>query len=155
LIQAATQMKDLKQIETFLNHCATVHGVALAHLALGRVLADRDQAEKALECYNQALALDPLLTAAHLEKGKLVLSLGRQEAVSEAYQMLLDKLKLTETAYNCLHCGLESRELMWRCPRCYHWDAMTLKESPCLTSSAKDQAVDEPPFPVKETTVDS
>lgn len=151
LTQVATLLKDLKPIETFLDHCAVIHGIPLAHLALGRVLADRGQTENALILYDRALALDAHLLEAHLEKGRLTLALGRPEEIVAAYKSLLEQLAVTETVFHCGHCGLESRELLWRCPRCYRWDSMTPKSTPISTDPSRTPSPDAPPFPVKET----
>ena len=129
LALVSARMTDLRPVETFLAEHAAAEKNPLAHLVLARLLAQKGENDRALIELNQALNIDPNLIEARKELGLLLLALGRHEEALRAYRDLLGNLTWPEATFQCDNCGFESKELMWRCPRCHHWDTMTLHQN--------------------------
>lgn len=126
LARISADLKDLKPLETFFTECTRKHPTPLAHLTLGRLLARKGEVERSTAELRKALEIDPGLLEARRELGRLLLAEGRVDEALEAYRDLLGNLADPQATFQCGRCGLETTELMWRCPQCFAWDTMTL-----------------------------
>ena len=133
LALVASRIRDLGPVESVLAECAAAGPNPLAHLTLARLLAQKGEHERAIRELRQALKIDPRLLEARREMGLLLLVLGRDSEALEAYKDLLQHMVVPEATFQCGQCGFESKELMWRCPQCFAWDAMVLhRHNPVL-----------------------
>ena len=126
LALVAGHLKDMRPVEDYLVQCTMRKPSPLAHLALARLLAQRGENDRAILELTQALEIDPYLIEARKEIGLLLLSLGRTEEALASYRDLLGNLAGPDATFQCNRCGLESKQLIWRCPQCYSWDTMNL-----------------------------
>ena len=67
----ATVLVELDRNEDALRELSAVHGEAVAYYNLGALLSQREKVEKAIACYQAALAQDPSLEPARLALGAL------------------------------------------------------------------------------------
>ena len=147
LARMTAKTRDLKRVEAFLSDCVADTGNPLAHQALAVLLSDLGRNERALEELKKALGLAPYLIETRRQQGFLLLSLGRNEEALAAFTDLLHHLPAPEETFQCGHCGLETSELMWRCPRCCNWDTMTLKQTRPRPASVESRVEDPMPLP--------
>ncbi|MEW6266388.1 MAG: tetratricopeptide repeat protein [Thermodesulfobacteriota bacterium] len=127
LLRAAADQKNLNLVEAFLAECAELAREPMARLSLARLLLNQGKTDQALRGLQQALDMEPCLLEARREIGRIYLDLGLDSEALRAFRDFLDHLPVPESVFQCTRCGLESRELIWRCPSCYTWDAMALK----------------------------
>jgi lipopolysaccharide biosynthesis regulator YciM len=100
-----------------------LHPLFLLELARWRLA--RQQESAALELLGQALHKAPGLMAAHELRGQLLLKAAAP--TEDAFKALLAQIKDSKsTSYRCRHCGFTSYYLSWQCPRCRHWDTITV-----------------------------
>ena len=92
-------------------------------LALSDLVKNRAGDEAAIEFLNDYLTRKPSL-AGLVELLKL--QIPRADSVVSSnlslLQQMVDRLVRKNPAYQCNHCGYESRSLYWLCPSCQKWD---------------------------------
>ena len=92
-------------------------------LALSDLVKNRAGDEAAIEFLNDYLTRKPSL-AGLVELLKL--QIPRADSIVSSnlslLQQMVDRLVRKNPAYQCNHCGYESRSLYWLCPSCQKWD---------------------------------
>lgn len=137
---AYLKMQNLKPVEDFLKECAETNSDAFTHLALARYLNNAGDHDGALKELESALKLDPDFWEARRFTGEILLDLGRERDITEAYRELINHLNVPYLKFQCSNCGFKPVTLQWQCPQCRKWDTITLIErkavdSPALLSS--------------------
>ena len=93
-------------------------------MALAEYHRDHQREDEALEILDLALAKSPGHLGVHRLRGEILLAQGPGRRLMTAYGELLEQLNGEWALYQCRQCGLSSRQLTWRCPRCLKWDTM-------------------------------
>ncbi len=92
-------------------------------LALSQLVKNRAGDEAAIEFLNDYLTEKPSLTGLvellRLQIPKAGAKVGSNLSL---LQLTVDKVLRKKPAYQCNHCGYESRNLYWLCPSCKKWD---------------------------------
>ena len=140
---AYLKMKNLKPVEEFLKECAETNSDAFTRLALARYLNNAEDHDGALRELESALKLDPDFWEARRFMGEILLGLGRDREIIEAYRELIDHLNVPYLEFQCTNCGFKPADLQWQCPQCRKWDTINLidvkvVDSPLPLSSEKD-----------------
>lgn len=92
-------------------------------LALARLKKKLAGAEAALQLLQLHAKLAPSLSVITEALGLQLLAADSDiQANLGSLQQLISKVQLRKGAYQCQHCGYESRSLYWLCPSCQKWD---------------------------------
>ena len=94
LESAYSRVRNVKSIEDFLRECAAKNADTFTHLALGRFLFSRKDADGALRELELAVELDPSFWEARTLMGRILLSQNRSEEALKAYQDLIEHLNV-------------------------------------------------------------
>ncbi len=122
------KLKDVKQIEKFLEECAATNPNAFTYLSLARFMYKEKKYNEALSELKKALKLDPSFWEARQFMGEILLETGRTGDALEAYRDVLRHFNIKHLEYQCINCGFQPRDLQWQCPQCKKWDTITLVE---------------------------
>ena len=61
--------------------------------------------------------------------GEILLSLGREREILDAYSELISHLNFPYLEFQCTNCGFKPADLQWQCPQCKKWDTINLMDS--------------------------
>ena len=92
-------------------------------LALSDLVKNRSGDEAAISFLNDYLTRKPSLTGlVELLKLQIPKTDNEMSTNLSLLQQMIDKLVRRKAAYQCHHCGYESKSLYWLCPSCQKWD---------------------------------
>ena len=115
---------DEARILTFLENIAGENLDATARLALASCFMQRNRKEQCLEALRQALEMEPDLGEARKMLGEVLLEDSDDEGALNEYRELLRHLGPRRKRYRCRQCGLETDDILWKCPGCHNWDTV-------------------------------
>ncbi len=95
-----------------------------ARLELARCFMQLNQKEQSLEALKVALKMQPDLGEARKMLGKILLEDGDNDGAVNEYRDVLRHMGPVRKRYNCQQCGLETDDILWRCPGCHNWDTV-------------------------------
>ncbi|MDH3976624.1 MAG: tetratricopeptide repeat protein [Deltaproteobacteria bacterium] len=97
------------------------------HFALAEHLYKKSFVDEAINELKIVLELNPSNLKARQTLGRYMLEQEREAEAVEIYQAIFDDFPLPEKNFQCSHCGYESKNLSWRCPKCRKWDKIMEK----------------------------
>lgn len=97
------------------------------HFALAEHLYKKSHVEEAISELKIVLDLHPSNLKARQTLGRYMLEQGKEGDAVEIYQAIFDDFPVPEKNFQCHHCGYESKNLSWRCPKCRNWDKIMEK----------------------------
>jgi lipopolysaccharide biosynthesis regulator YciM len=115
---------DEARILTFLENIAGENLDAAARLALASCFMQRNHKEQGLESLRRALEIEPDLGEARKMLGEVLLEDSDDEGALNEYRELLRYLGPVRKRYRCQQCGLETDDILWKCPGCHSWDTV-------------------------------
>lgn len=92
------------------------------HFALAEYLYKKSLVDEAINELKIILELNPADLKAREALGRFMLEQGKEREAVEIYQAIFNDFPLPEKNFQCSHCGYESKNLSWRCPKCRKWD---------------------------------
>jgi len=95
-----------------------------AHFILGRYLYKKGDPVGAIAELRKAVELNPTSLEARKSLGTALLAENRINEALDEYRSLLDRLDQGRKTYQCAKCGLETNEMLWKCPQCRSWDTI-------------------------------
>jgi len=123
LAECYEQIHNMPEYEKLLTNTLPDEPDVSVVLALSDLVKNRAGDEAAIEFLNDYLTRKPSLTGL---VELLKLQIPRTDAVVSSnlslLQQMVDRLVRKNPAYQCNHCGYESRSLYWLCPSCQKWD---------------------------------
>ncbi|NKB31596.1 MAG: lipopolysaccharide assembly protein LapB [Pseudomonadales bacterium] len=123
LAECYEQIQNMPEYEKLLTNTLPEEPDVSVVLALSDLVKHRAGDEAAIEFLNNYLTRKPSLTGL---VELLKLQIPRADAAVSSnlnlLQQMIDKLVRKKPAYQCNHCGYESRSLYWLCPSCQKWD---------------------------------
>ena len=123
LAECYEQIHNMPEYEKLLTNTLPDEPDVSVVLALSDLVKNRAGDEAAIEFLNDYLTRKPSL-AGLVELLKL--QIPRADSVVSSnlslLQQMVDRLVRKNPAYQCNHCGYESRSLYWLCPSCQKWD---------------------------------
>lgn len=108
-----------------------------ARLALSRIWLNRGEVIRARNELERILKKQSRFWEARLLLGHIIIETKDHDKALEQYSEIIDIMTPTETNFQCMRCGYEAQELVWKCPRCRAWDTITLK--PFLGSARESE----------------
>jgi lipopolysaccharide biosynthesis regulator YciM len=117
-------LADEASVLDFFGNIAGENLDAAARLALARCFMQLNRKEQCFEALKGALEIEPDLGEARKMLGKALLEEGDNESVRNEYRELLRYLGPVRKRYRCQQCGLETDEILWKCPGCHNWDTV-------------------------------
>ena len=132
LAECYEQLQNLPEYEKLLTNSLPEEPDVSVVLALSDLVKSRAGDEAAIEFLNDYLMKKPSLIGL-VELLRLQIPKADTEVSSNLnlLQQMVDNLLRKKPAYQCNHCGYESRSLYWLCPSCQKWD----KIKPILDAS--------------------
>jgi len=115
---------DEARVLHFLEGMAGENLDAVAHLALASCFMQREKKEQGIASLRRALEIEPDLAEARKMVGEILLEDGDEEGALAEYRTLLHLLEPATKRYRCQKCGLETAEILWKCPGCHNWDSV-------------------------------
>ena len=123
LAECYEQIHNMPEYEKLLTNTLPDEPDVSVVLALSDLVKNRAGDEAAIEFLNDYLTRKPSL-AGLVELLKL--QIPRADSIVSSnlslLQQMVDRLVRKNPAYQCNHCGYESRSLYWLCPSCQKWD---------------------------------
>jgi len=123
LAECYEQIHNMPEYEKLLTNTLPDEPDVSVVLALSDLVKNRAGDEAAIEFLNDYLTRKPSLTGL---VELLKLQIPRTDAVVSSnlslLQQMVGRLVRKNPAYQCNHCGYESRSLYWLCPSCQKWD---------------------------------
>ncbi len=113
----------------FLENVAGEDLDAAARMALARCFMQLNRKEQGLEALKGALEREPDLAEARKMLGEVLLEDGDTDSALNEYRELLRHLGPVRKRYCCQQCGLETDEVLWKCPGCHNWDTVQPRKS--------------------------
>lgn len=118
-----TQMSALSDYEMLLADFYTQHPDSNVLLAWARLRLSREGVSAALQLLQKNLQQTPSMSAiAEALSLQLPAADSDMQMNLKLLQQLIVRLQQSRSAYQCQHCGYESRSLYWLCPSCQKWD---------------------------------
>ncbi len=123
LAECYEQLENMPEYEKLLSNSLPNEPDVSVVLALSELVRRRAGDESAIEFLNDYLTRKPSLGGL-LELLRLTIPHADQQLGSNLalLQEMIDRLLRKKPAYQCNHCGYESRSLYWLCPSCQKWD---------------------------------
>ena len=123
LAECYEQIHNMPEYEKLLTNTLPDEPDVSVVLALSDLVKNRAGDEAAIEFLNDYLTRKPSL-AGLVELLKLQIPRAASIVSSNLslLQQMVDRLVRKNPAYQCNHCGYESRSLYWLCPSCQKWD---------------------------------
>ncbi len=123
LAECYAELENMSEYEKLLTNTLHDEPNISVVLALLEMVKSRSGDEAAIEFLNEYLTKKPsLIGLVEL----LRLQIPNAETVISSnlnlLQQMINKLLRKRAAYQCNHCGYESRSLYWLCPSCQKWD---------------------------------
>ena len=123
LAECYDQLQNMRGYEELLSNSLPDEPDVSVVLALSQLVKNRAGDEAAIEFLNDYLTKKPSLTGLvellRLQIPKAGAKVGNNLSL---LQLTVDKVLRKKPAYQCNHCGYESRNLYWLCPSCKKWD---------------------------------
>ena len=123
LAECYEQLQNMPEYEELLSNSLPDGPDVSVVLALSQLVKNRAGDEAAIEFLNDYLTKKPSLTGLvellRLQIPKAGAKVGSNLSL---LQLTVDKVLRKNPAYQCNHCGYESRNLYWLCPSCKKWD---------------------------------
>ena len=123
LAECYEQLQNMPEYEELLSNSLPDEPDVSVVLALSQLIKNRAGDEAAIEFLNDYLTKKPSLTGLvellRLQIPKAGAKVGSNLSL---LQLTVDKVLRKKPAYQCNHCGYESRNLYWLCPSCKKWD---------------------------------
>jgi lipopolysaccharide biosynthesis regulator YciM len=116
-------------VKSFLENIAGENLDAAARLALAQCYKRLNRKEQCCAALKGALETEPDLREARQMLGEVLLEDGDNENVVNEYRELLRYLGPARKRYRCQQCGLETEEILWKCPGCHNWDTVQPRKS--------------------------
>jgi len=115
------------------------------HFALAEYLYKKSFVEEAISELKIILELNPTNLNARQTLGRYMFEQGREAEAVEIYQTIFSDFPLPEKNFQCSHCGYESKNLSWRCPKCRKWDKVLEKKNSIVSggNSVASSAINE------------
>lgn len=123
LAQCYEQLDNFLEYEKLLTTALTDDSDISVVLSLTDLRKERDGDDSAISFLNDHMNRKPSLTGL-MELLRLQIPQA-DEKVSGNLRLLeqiVDRLLIQSSAYQCDHCGYESKSLYWLCPSCKKWD---------------------------------
>jgi lipopolysaccharide biosynthesis regulator YciM len=120
---------DEASVLDFLENISVGNLDAAARLAMARCFMELNRKEQCFEVLKRALEIEPDLGEARKMFGELLLEDGNEESAVQEYRELLRHLGPVRKRYRCQQCGLETDEILWKCPGCHNWDTVQPRKS--------------------------
>lgn len=123
LAECYEQLENMPEFERLLSNSLPDEPDVSVVLALSDLVKKRSGDEAAIEFLNDYLGRKPSLKGL-VELLRLQIPRADQQIGGNLnlLQQMVDKLLRKNPAYQCNHCGYESRSLYWLCPSCQKWD---------------------------------
>ena len=123
LAECYEQLQNMSEYERLLSTSLPDETDVSVVLALSELVKKRAGNEAAIEFLNNYLTKKPSLTGLvellRLQIPKADAEVGNNLSL---LQETVDQVLRKKPAYQCNHCGYESRNLYWLCPSCKKWD---------------------------------
>ena len=125
LIECHEELGTLAELESLLERMYQESPQAELLLAIAKLEQDKNGAESAFRFLKARLG-----SQATLEGVRELLGLRREIEDNgdgsdlQIDPVIIDTLLSQRSAYQCNHCGYESRNLYWLCPSCQEWDSI-------------------------------
>ncbi len=87
-------------------------------------LIDQGEFASAAAWIGKVLNRHPDCAAVFKLTGKLVQHSGKDRDYRELLQTFFQRFQPLEKPYQCRNCGCFLEEVLWKCPKCYHWDTI-------------------------------
>jgi len=94
----------------------------MARVTLGEYYAKRDMIPEALRHLREALNSQPRSLEARRQTSQILVRNHMHDEMEREYSDAVEALYTPGEPYNCSRCGLNVKELSWRCPQCRGWD---------------------------------
>ena len=120
---------DEAAVLEFLEDIAGENLDAAAKLALARCFIQFNRKDQCFEALKGALKIEPDLGEARKMLGEVLLADGDNESAINEYREILRHLEPVRKRYRCQQCGLETHEILWKCPGCHNWDTVQPRKS--------------------------
>jgi lipopolysaccharide biosynthesis regulator YciM len=131
-------MENLSPVFDFLEEITKSHTAdAFSHLALAHFLFNKQEAQRALQELEKALAIDPGFWEARKLMGEILLAQGMQAEALAAYQELIARLNIPYLKFQCNNCGYRPNDLEWQCPQCKKWDTILLHDPSLIEDNSQ------------------
>ena len=123
LAECYERLENMPEYEKVLSNTLPDEPDVSVVLALSDLVKTRSGDEAAIEFLSDYLTRKPSLTGL-VELLRLQIPKADAQVGSNLnlLQQMVDKLLRKKPAYQCHHCGYESRSLYWLCPSCQKWD---------------------------------
>jgi lipopolysaccharide biosynthesis regulator YciM len=132
LAECYEQLQNLPEYEKLLTNSLPEEPDVSVVLALSDLVKSRAGDEAAIEFLNDYLMRKPsLIGLVELLRLQIPKADTKVSSNLSLLQQMVDNLLSKKPAYQCNHCGYESRSLYWLCPSCQKWD----KIKPILDAS--------------------
>ncbi len=99
----------------------------MARVSLGEYYSKRDMLPEALEHLREALAAQPRSLEARMQMEQILVRHRMYEEMEKEYSNAIKILYAPRERYLCRQCGLQAKELSWRCPQCRSWDTFSIQ----------------------------
>lgn len=87
-------------------------------------LIDNNRVDEATDWIKQVLATKPDVAGIFTVVSKLVQKTGTSEKYQRFLQDFFNTYKPDRKQYQCCQCGYQLDEVVWKCPKCAHWDTI-------------------------------
>jgi len=123
LAECYEQLQNMPEYEELLSNSLQDEPDVSVVLALSQLIRNRAGDEAAIEFLNEYLIKKPSLTGlVELLRLQIPKAGAKVGSNLNLLQLTVDKVLRKTPAYQCNHCGYESRNLYWLCPSCKKWD---------------------------------
>jgi lipopolysaccharide assembly protein B len=123
LAECYEQTHNMPEYEKLLTNTLPEEPDVSVVLALSDLVKNRSGDEAAISFLNDYLTRKPSLTGlVELLKLQIPKTDNEMSTNLSLLQQMIDKLVRRKAAYQCHHCGYESKSLYWLCPSCQKWD---------------------------------
>ena len=92
-----------------------------AYFKLMELYEKQGKMGEALELGRQAYEANPDKPAARRALVRFLIQTGKKDKALETALAILGRDAETSFDFRCVHCGHESKDMFWRCPRCRQW----------------------------------
>jgi lipopolysaccharide biosynthesis regulator YciM len=92
-----------------------------AYFKLMELYEKQGKMDEALELGRQAYEANPDNPSARRALLRFLNRTGRKEEALETAMAFLGRDTEGSSEFHCVHCGFESKEIFWRCPKCRQW----------------------------------
>ena len=123
LSQCYRQLGKMDEYETLLENTLKEKSDVNVMLALAELIRERADDAATIDFLSGQMAAHPslkgLVALMDLKAPDTDIQFGNN---LQLLQQLIDRLLKKKAAFQCSHCGYESKSLNWLCPSCHNWD---------------------------------